>query len=467
MTGLRQGNKQRYLVAAGLTDAMLAAPQTAGTMHKAAVIALGRRHRWLRPLIGRICKQYGDALEMATRRKLIQFILADARFDAAFNRESWPNIASYPLAGHAGRACPTALSVLSLPSLRDAASVAQWLSLTPGELAWFADPHGINRAAAGALCHYHCRWVPKRSGGRRLIEEPKPRLHAMQRKILHEILDLVPPHGAAHGFRRGRSCKTFVDSHVSQSVVVRLDLDNFFGSIAVSRVAALFRRLGYPERAAEALAGLCTLRTPHGILTTKRVTWQERDRLRAPHLPQGAPTSPALANLCAFGLDCRLEALAKKIGGNYSRYADDLAISGGEAVRRGANALVTRMSAIVIEEGFSVNFRKTKIMYQSERQILTGIIVNEKANVPRADYDRLKAIIHNGLRDGALAQNIAGHHDFRAHLLGRVQHVASLNAARGAKLMRLYHQLDWSADHQASPTMHKLEFSSTSSGVDG
>ncbi len=441
MTGMRHDRKQRYLVAAGLTDALLAAPQSADSMYDQAVMALGRRHRWLRPLINRVCKQYSETLEQTTRRKLIEFILADAKFGAAFNRESWVHVAHYPLVGHAGMAPSAALATLPLPSLPDMASLAHWLDITPAELEWFADRRGMNRTPQGGLCHYHYRWVAKRSGGSRLIEAPKPRLRDLQRKILQEILDLVPPHAAAHGFRRGHSCKTFVDSHVGQLVVLRFDLDNFFGSIPAPRVEAMFRSLGYPERVAKSLTGLCTVSTPSGVLAAVVLNWHARDRFRTRHLPQGAPTSPALANLCAFGLDCRLKALVKGFGGHYSRYADDLAISGGVDVRRAANFLVVQTGAIVAEAGFRLNFKKTKIMHQSDRQILTGIVVNAKANVRREEYDRLKAILYNSLRDGTVMQNIHAHSDFHAHLLGRIQHVASLNVARGAKLMQLFLQL--------------------------
>ena len=106
-----------------------------------------------------------------------------------------------------------------------------------------------------------------------------------------------------------------------------------------------------------------------------------------PHLPQGAPTSPALANICAYRIDCRLTGLAEASGAVYTRYADDLAFSGGEDFERSAERFAIRAAAILLEEGFQVHHRKTRIMRQGVRQYLAGVVINEHVNVIRRDYD--------------------------------------------------------------------------------
>ena len=113
------------------------------------------------------------------------------------------------------------------------------------------------------------------------------------------------------------------------------------------------------------------------------------------HLPQGAPTSPALANLCAYRVDCRLSGLAAVAGASYTRYADDVAFSGDEAFARCAERFSLRAAAILLEEGFAVRHRKTRLMQRSVRQHLAGLVVNERLNVRRADFDELKAILTN------------------------------------------------------------------------
>ena len=104
-------------------------------------------------------------------------------------------------------------------------------------------------------------------------------------------------------------------------------------------------------------------------------------------MPQGAPTSPYLANLAAFRLDQRLSGLASACESTYTRYADDLAFSGSDRLVRGAKTFCTHVAAIAMEEGFVVNFHKTRLMRRGVRQHLAGIVVNEYPNIRRDEYD--------------------------------------------------------------------------------
>jgi len=99
------------------------------------------------------------------------------------------------------------------------------LGLTTSNLMWFADPKQWERINAGARAgHYRYRWAPKRAGGFRLIEEPKAMLKHFQRVVLREILNAVPAHSAAHGFRKGRSAVTYAAGHSGRAVLIHLDL---------------------------------------------------------------------------------------------------------------------------------------------------------------------------------------------------------------------------------------------------
>ena len=193
--------------------------------------------------------------------------------------------------------------------------------------------------AASATCrveplrHYRYHWVAKRSGSFRLIEAPKPRLKAVQRVVLDAILAHIPPHEQAHGFRPGRSINSFVAPHVARSIVLKMDLRDFFVSITSARVTAIFLTAGYPEPVARLLAGLCTNTVPAAILNQvgrpdpnsvrSTMSWQDQRPYCLPHLPQGSPTSPALANLAAYRFDTRLAAISEAAGADYTRYADD------------------------------------------------------------------------------------------------------------------------------------------------
>lgn len=331
-----------------------------------------------------------------------------------------------------------------MPRLTTPADIATWLNLPLERVAWLAGRFYENhRPDSEAKSHYVYRWRKKRSGGHRLIEAPKPLLKLVQQRILGEILDRVPAHPRAFGFVAGRSATMNAAEHVGQYVVLKLDLSDFYASVRYSRVVAIFRSVGFSRVAALWLARLTTSaapsslsfpdRSPHGILP-----YLPR------HLPQGAPTSPALANLSAYSLDVRLAGLAKAYHAAYSRYADDLTFSGSHRMVGAFPDLIPLIQQVVRQERFGLNRAKRKIIRRNGRQTVTGIVVNERLNISREEYDRLKAILHNCVKLGPKSQNRNAHPHFADHLLGRVAHVASLNPARGEKLRAIYAKINWS-----------------------
>jgi RNA-directed DNA polymerase len=160
----------------------------------------------------------------------------------------------------------------------------------------------------------------------------------------------------------------------------------------------------------------------------------------------GAPTSPAIANLCCWRLDQRLAGLARAAGATYTRYADDLAFSGNEAFAGHAIRFAIHVAAIALEEGFPVHHRKTRLMRPGVRQHLAGIVINRHSNIPRRDFDELKAILTNCVRTGPGAQNRNRHPDFRAHLAGRIGFVESIHPQRGQRLRALFQRIPWVDD---------------------
>lgn len=333
----------------------------------------------------------------------------------------------------------------------DLDAVALGLDLRGGELDWFADPGGwLRRAPDGSLHHYRCRWTASRSGVPRLLETPGPRLAELQRRVGRRVLARIPIHDAAHGYVRGRSPHTLAAGHAGRGMVVRLDLEGFFSHVTGERVAGLLRTAGYPPAVAAALAGLLVTATARAVLRTAPVAdathWEPRrrllDRLAGPHLPQGAPTSPAAANLLAHRLDRRLTGLATAIGAGYGRYADDLVFSGDRTLP--AHGLVGRVAVIAAEEGFRVRPDKTRVMPDHHRQRITGLVVNARPAVSRVEYDALRALLHNCVRTGPAAQNRAGHPTFRDHLLGRIAWVAAGHPGRGSRLRAAFERIAWS-----------------------
>lgn len=417
-------------------------------MHERAVTALGQHSQWLTGLIRNVRRGFHrppvDAPDLLAR-----YIASQPAFRKALARpDTRPRIRRWI-------AVPTAMARRRwpVPDLPTTGELAAWLGLSDGDLDWLADRKGFGRSARDArLLHYQWRWVPKRTGGVRLLESPKARLKALQRQVLHAILDAIPPHESAHAFQQGRSVLTFAAPHVGQHVLLRMDLEDFFTSISAGRVFGVFRAAGYPEAVSSTLASLCTHRLPLLALRDMprpasaediEAHWRARIRLSAAHLPQGAPTSPALANLCAWGLDVRLSALAASMGVRYSRYADDLVFSGDERFSHAVERFRHRVEEVIRDEGFMPQSRKTRVLRQHVRQQVAGVVVNARPNVSRADFDTLKAILTNCVRHGPSTQNHTGHPDLRAHLMGRVAWVASVHPQRGARLRALLDAIDW------------------------
>jgi RNA-directed DNA polymerase len=227
---------------------------------------------------------------------------------------------------------------------------------------------------------------------------------------------------------------------------VRFDLQDFFASVTASRVHATWRTLGYPAPVARVLTALCTVATPEPVLERLRglgaLTWRQAQRLRDAHLPQGAPTSPALANLCAFSLDLRLAGLADAFGARYSRYADDLVFSGDAALARQAGRLQLQVARAALEEGFALQHRKTQVLRAGHRQQVCGIVVNRHTNLPRAEFDRLKAMLHRALTRGLETVEVPEGADAGDYLRGRVAWAAQLNPAKARALQALVQRLD-------------------------
>lgn len=380
----------------------------------------------------------------------MQFLLADPSFNRAWVKRFDQLSIDKWLTGAQRMQPMAAAAAWNVPAIESVGALANWLHLSVGKLEWFADLKGLgSKKCDPRLTHYHYRLLSKKSGKLRLIEAPKPRLKEIQTQILSGILNHIPVHPSVHGFIKGRSIKTFATPHVGRRVVARMDLQDFFPSIAAMRIQAFFRTVGYPESVADLLGGLCTNAARLDDLCIREdgidpALFNEARKLyRRPHLPQGAPTSPALANLCAYRLDCRLSGLAQAAGAQYTRYADDLAFSGDENFAKSVERFITQAAAIALEEGFRVNHRKTRVMRQGVRQHLAGLVTNQRLNVCRTDVDKLKAILTNCLRHGPQSQNREGNTDFKAHLNGRIAFVESINPAKGLRLRKIFDQIQW------------------------
>jgi retron-type reverse transcriptase len=263
--------------------------------------------------------------------------------------------------------------------------------------------------------------VPKATGGVRRISAPRVKLKKVQRTILDEILDKIPAHPAAHGFIKKRSVLTNAKPHAGNELVIKTDLQDFFPTVHYQRVEGLFREVGFGAEVSKHLAGLCTHRSklPDGTVLWPGV------------LPQGAPTSPAIANLVCRRLDARLTGLAKKAGGTYTRYADDLTFSFKKMPKKDLGRLLWWIDQICQQEGFNENVSKRRVLRANTQQRVTGVVVNEEPHLPRKAKRTFRAILTNCERHG-IASQARGRKDFAHYLLGYASYAQMVEPKLGA-----------------------------------
>lgn len=216
-------------------------------------------------------------------------------------------------------------------------------------------------------------FIPKRSGGSRRLLVPVAELKAVQKKLLHQVLAKLSVHPAVTGFEAGQSIVHNANRHVGQQVVLKMDIEEFFPSTTAERLTKYFQRIGWNREAAELLT---------------RLTTHENG------LPQGAPTSPRLSNLVNRRLDTRIAWAARKRRATYTRYADDITISFPRDNAKRVRGMVQYVRHRLRMEGYRNNRQKEIILRSHQQQRVTGLVVNERVNLPRETRRRLRAIEH-------------------------------------------------------------------------
>ena len=280
---------------------------------------------------------------------------------------------------------PDAVTAMGLPALSSFADIADALEVTPEILQWLTYERG-----ADTTDHYTRFAIPKRGGGRRLISTPKPAMRAAQQWVRTNVLVPLPVSDYAAAFRPGKSIADNARLHSGKACVIRLDLKDFFGTVTFHRIRGFFQSLGYNPGVSTVLALICT-DAPRSRVTldgqTSLVIVGDRS------LPQGACTSPDLANLITAGLDARIGGLARKFGYTYSRYADDMVLSTNEEEVFAAG-VISAVSRVCVAEGFTIHHRKTRIMRSPNRQLVTGLLVNDGVRLTRKDLRKVRAFLH-------------------------------------------------------------------------
>lgn len=321
----------------------------------------------------------------------------------------------------------TAPDRLELPRLNTVAEVRELLGIVSSkQLGWMLLATDTDDGP------YTSFSIPKRNGEERKICAPKGQLRRVQQKILRHILYKVPVHRAAHGFVPGRSTVTNAAPHVGKKLVLKFDLKDFFPSIHHFRVVGLFHSLGY-EYAFGQFAGADQSRRVAGTLARLCTYTDDSRQSGSAFLPQGAPTSPAITNLICRRLDARLSGLARENKATYTRYADDLTFS-FESDEIVVGRFRWWVDQVCHQEGFGVNQSKFRVIRQSQRQQVTGIVVNQSLHIPRRQRRKLRAILHNCRKHGVESQ-AKGKPGFRDWLRGYASYVHMIHPADGAEML--------------------------------
>ncbi|WP_339435742.1 reverse transcriptase domain-containing protein [Pseudomonas sp. EL_65y_Pfl1_R32] len=279
---------------------------------------------------------------------------------------------------------------------------------TPGDLAAFL---GTNYGKIKSIYyrgqmqrHYLPFDIPKKNGGKRRILAPSDKLKTLQGRLASLLEKLYNPREPVKAFLKGTSIVDNAWPHCRKKFVFNIDLENFFGTITFARIRGMLIAKPYsllPETATV----IAHLATVNGIL------------------PQGAPSSPILSNMLCGSLDRDLYSLAKRHRAVYTRYADDITFSfycpieflpknivewsdsNGHANHYHSN-VGHDLKAAINNQGFTINTSKVRLQGPHERRTVTGLVTNQKPNVPRPYVRKIAALIHSIEKYGDQAANV-------------------------------------------------------------
>jgi retron-type reverse transcriptase len=295
---------------------------------------------------------------------------------------------------------------ISLASIQELASLLE------------VQPEHLSYLARCREKHYQKEDILKGDGRIRTLYKPSIPLKKVQRLILKRILQCLPVHTIINSYRKKRDTLYNAKLHAGHDYLLTFDIEDFFPSVQPQRVYPVFKRYNCSDE----VASLLTLLT----------TFQDQ-------LPQGAPTSPALANLVLNSLASRISNLCSRYRLTTSIYGDDTAVSGPPRVQKFQNLLI----AITEQEGFKVNEKKISHQPAWRRQVVTGIVVNHQPNVPKKYYRKVRETIYKCLSMGPESQFGKDLEYGKMSLRGKINFIRRLNQVKAEKLTAKYEQIDF------------------------
>jgi RNA-directed DNA polymerase len=333
--------------------------------------------------------------------------------------------------------------------------------------------HMIDRIIYFRNNQYHQFKIPKNSGkGFRWIRTPEKKLLYLQQWINKNILQKVPVLDCCTGFVPGKSLATNGYIHRSSSIVLKIDLLKFFDTISDKRVYGFFKYLGYHPNVAYDLAQLTTADPTSEFW--KSMSVEEIRKISTQisigdaTLPQGAATSPQLANCIANSLDHRLFKLSLKLKCRYSRYADDLVFSIGK--NGGQLPVFALVKRIIEDEGFIVNEDKTAYLKKGMKQFVTGLTVTHGFHVPKKFRQEIYKHLYYSKKYGPfehlkrwMNDNQKGEeiiYGFKDWLQGSIAYVYSIDNKNGRKMFEQFNKIVWEFEEPSESNLNIISANS-------
>lgn len=301
--------------------------------------------------------------------------------------------------------------------------------------------------------------IRKRSGGRRFIHVPNRQLMTVQRWINGHILQEVKPHRASHAFSRKSSIKKCAQVHCGSAWLVKLDIADFFESVSEIQVFRAFKSIGYSPLVAFELARICTIKTPTQSPRQHFKQWLVRkanqkiyaynDKYLG-YLPQGAPTSPLLANIVMRQCDKEITEIAARFGMKYTRYSDDLTFSSGDPKlgRDTCRKVIFEAYAVLSRAGYRPNARKSTIVPPSARKLVLGLTIDgAEPGLTKQFKDRLRQHMYFleklGPVDHAFNRKFDSVWGMKAHVKGLIDFAKMIEPDYGASCKEKFNKIDW------------------------
>lgn len=262
---------------------------------------------------------------------------------------------------------------------------------------------------------YETVYITKANGKKREINKPDIVLKSFQKSVYKNILLHIPTSDYAVAYKKGSSLRYSTAVHIGKPMILKLDIKNFFGSILYKTVQEMFLKHGYDYYMATTLTTLCCYKG---------------------RLPQGTPTSPAISNIIMKDFDDKVACFCNTRNIAYTRYSDDMTFSGSFD----SNEVIEFVKDKLNKSGFQLNNKKTKLIKQGQRQTVTGVVVNEKQQLPKKyrkqvrqeihycqKYSVKSHILHANLTDYIRPNGEVYYKEYLLNLYGRINYALQIN----------------------------------------